>query len=641
MKKIISLVLATVLLLGIVGSMAGCGKKDTEIRIYLGDQVYDFDPALAFVDDNVSRVMGLLFEPLFLLDEDGDVEYGLAESYEIIEDEERGEYKMEIKLRDSYWNDGKTKVTADDVSFAWKRILDPQFPSQAAPLLYDIKNAAAIKQDVLGISRDDLGLEANRDTLTITFEGKIDYDAFLRNLTSVALVPLRANKIAQDADLPGEAYFGKRAAYIATNGMFAIRSWNRGTGEFTLQRNDYYHVENPEENERVEGVYPSKLQMNWTDEKFEQRYSGNMNKFLKDKMANFGKLAEVAEDAVFCVGVLPAEKEIRLEYLEDAEIFDAFSTYTYIFNTNKAPFDNENVRRAFSMVLDREYLAEQLVYAKAADGFISPAVWDSVKKKTSFRSEAESLIVTTAKLEEAKALVASVDKSAPVTLTVRNDAEERLIAKHAKAQWEKLGFTVVLNVVTVDTQVWVEEENKGDYKLGIEGIPGREIVLGKDPNAEKQNTMVVYDDAIQAAYATGSFDILGVDYNMYSTNAFTALCGFTTLLNGNGVAYSVDEETGSSAVERLHCSGFSDAAYDAIMDRALAEKDLEKRAAILHEAEEYLISKMPIVPVVYNQLYYVVEEIRGLDFDGYGAPVFTKASLTVDMPEAAPAGKED
>lgn len=637
MKKIVSLVLATVLLLGIVVSMASCGKKDTEIRIYLGDQVYDFDPALAFVDDNVSRVMGLLFEPLFLLDEDGDVDYGLAESYEIIEDEERGEYKMEIKLRDTYWNDGKTKVTADDVYYAWTRILDPEFPSQAAPLLYDIKNAVAVKQDLLGISRNDLGLEANRDTLTITFEGKIDYDAFLRNLTSVALAPLRENKVANGASLPGEAYFGKRAAYIATNGMFAIRSWNRGTGEFTLQRNEYYHVEEPEEGERVEGVYPSKLQMNWTDEKFNERFDGSMNKFLKDKMKSFGTLAEVAEDAVFCVGVLPTDKETRLAYLEDAEVFDAFSTYTYIFNTNKAPFDNENVRRAFSMVLDREYLAEQLVYAKAADGFISPAVWDSVKKKTSFRSEAESLIVTTAKLEEAQALVASVDKSEPVTLTVRNDADERLIAKHAKAQWEKLGFTVVLNVVTVDTQIWADEEKRGDYKLGIEGEPGRTVILGNDAS----NKVTVNDDGIQAAYISGEFDILGVDYNMYSTNAFTALCGFTTLLNGNGVAYFVDEETGSSAVERLHCSGFSDAAYDAIMNRALAEKDLEKRAAILHEAEEYLISKMPIAPVLYNQLYYVVEEIRGLDFDGYGAPVFTKAGLTVEMPEAEPAGKED
>ena len=58
MKRIISLLLVTVMLLGAVSSLSSCGKKDSEIRIYIGDQIYDFDPALAFVDDNVSRVMG-------------------------------------------------------------------------------------------------------------------------------------------------------------------------------------------------------------------------------------------------------------------------------------------------------------------------------------------------------------------------------------------------------------------------------------------------------------------------------------------------------------------------------------------------------------------------------------------------------
>ncbi|MBR2385556.1 MAG: hypothetical protein IKA99_08130 [Clostridia bacterium] len=85
MKRILSLLLVAVMLVGMVGTLAGCGKKDAEIRIYIGDQIYDFDPALAFVDDNVSRIMGLIFEPLFLLDDDGDVVPGLAEDYEIIE----------------------------------------------------------------------------------------------------------------------------------------------------------------------------------------------------------------------------------------------------------------------------------------------------------------------------------------------------------------------------------------------------------------------------------------------------------------------------------------------------------------------------------------------------------------------------
>lgn len=623
MKKILSLLLATVMLVGMVSTLAGCGKKDAEIRIYLGDQIYDFDPALAFVDDNVSRVMSLIYEPLFLLDEDGDVVPGLAEDYKVIEDEEKGIYRMEITLKETYWNDGKAKVTADDLYFAWTRILDPEFKSQAAPLLYDVKNAAAVKQDKEGISRNDVGLEANKDVFTITFEGKIDYEAFLRNLTSVALSPLRENKVTEGD--PDEEYWAKRSSYMATNGAFAIRSWNRSTGEFTLQKNEYYHVSEPEEGNKTTDVYPSQIQMQWTDENYDEDYRGNMNRFLKNTFNKMYSLTEVAEEAIFCVGAMPLDKDLRKQYFEDVEIFDAFSTYSLIFNTNKAPFDNENVRKALSMVIDREYLAAELVFAKAADGFISPAVWDSVKKKTSFRSESEALIVTTANLQAARELLADVDMSKKIKLTMRDTVEERLIAEHIEEKWGELGFTVDVNLVSIDTEIWASEK----------GTPGRTVEVG--------SRVTVYDDAIQAAYISGQFDVLGLDYNMYSTNAFTALCGFSSLLNGNGVEYYIDETTGLSKAEnRLHCSGFSDATYDALIDKAFAEKDLEKRATILHEAEAYLMSKMPIAPIVYNQNYYLVEEIGGLDFDGYGNPVFTCARLKASVPEAeAPKTEED
>ncbi len=619
MKKILSLLLVAVMLVGMVSTLSGCGKKNAEIRIYVGDQIYDFDPALAFVDENATRVLGLLFEPLFLLEEDGDVVPGLADDYEIIEDEERDLYQMEITLKETYWDDGKALVTADDIYFAWTRILDPEFPSQAAPLLYDVKNATAVKQGEG--SRNDIGLEANKDVLTITFEGKIDYDAFLRNLTSVALSPLRENKVTEGD--PAETYWAKRVSSISTNGPFAVHTWNRKTGEFTLKRNEYYHVSEPEEGNKTTDVYPNQIQTKWTDEHFGMNYMGDMNAFLHDTFEKFNALEEVAEDAVFCVGAMPLDKELRLEYFEDADVFDAFSTYSFIFNANRAPFDNANVRRALSMVIDREYLAEQLVFAKAADGLISPAVWDSVKKKTSFRSEAESIIATTANVEEARKLLGNVDTSKTITLTVRETVEEILIAEHAKEQWAKLGFNVKLNYVNADTKIWNDADNRK------KGEPGRtvDLAVGTD--------FTVYDDGIQAAYYSGEFDVLGLDYNMYSTNALTALCGFTTTLNGNGVDFSFDEATqNSKATTLLHCSGFSDAEYDKIVARALAEKDLEARAAILHEAEEYLLSKMPIAPIVYNQNYYLVEEIGGLDYDGYGNPVFTTARLKADLPEA-------
>ena len=48
---------------------------------------------------------------------------------------------------------------------------------------------------------------------------------------------------------------------------------------------------------------------------------------------------------------------------------------------------------------------------------------------------------------------------------------------------------------------------------------------------------------------------------------------------------------------------------------------------------------MPIMPIVYNQNYYLVSKIKGLEFDGYGNPVFTKATLTVSLPAASTAAE--
>ncbi len=605
MKKIVSLLLVVVMLLGVSATLSSCNKKDAEIRVYLGDQLYDLDPALAFVNDDLTRVLSLIYEPLFTMKENGKIEKALAKSYKIIEEEDEGLYQMEIVLRETYWNDGKNQVTADDLFFAWSRILDPNFATQAAPLLYDIKNAVKVKNDEC--SRSNLGIEANKDTLTITFEGKIDYEAFLRNLTSIALVPVRENK----ADGTYQDFWAQKSSFIATNGPFAIRTWNKDTGEFTLQKNEYFRSEEGE----TKYVYPAQLIAKWTDENFWNYSDGNqqdINKFLEAKLDDF------VESAVFCLGSLPMDTELRESYKDDVDTYDTFSTYSYIFNTEKELFADADVRQALSLVLDRDYIAAQLVFAKAADGLISPAVWEAGKRKVSFRSQAESVIATTANLKKAEALLA--DKDLPYTdfvLTVRNSPDDLFIANYAAEQWGKLGFDVYVHAVTIDTEVWASSP---------EG--GREASFGED------SKVTVYDDGVQAMYMAGDFDVLGVDYQMYSTNAFTALCGFTTKMNGNGVLNGFDEATGqSNRTSVLHCSGFSDAAYDAIMNRAYAEKDLEKRAAILHEAEEYLLSKMPIMPIVYNQNYYLTDGVSKLKVDGYGNLVLTKAKAPVEKVE--------
>ena len=141
MKKTISLLLALVLLLTAIPMVfTSCSEKEddpgADIHVFLSSRLYDLDPTMAIVDDDAAQVLSLLYEPLFKLKADGKVDYALAKSYKI----NKTDREMTITLRKTYWSDSKL-VTADDIVFAWQRILDPAFENPAAALLYDIENA--------------------------------------------------------------------------------------------------------------------------------------------------------------------------------------------------------------------------------------------------------------------------------------------------------------------------------------------------------------------------------------------------------------------------------------------------------------------------------------------------------------------
>lgn len=607
MKKVLSLLLAVVMLLGVLTAFSSCGKKDASIAIYLSDQLYDFDPALAFVNDDAQKVLKLLYEPLFTLDAKGNFKYALAQNYRIIEDANAGIYQMEITLRPSYWSDG-SEVSADDVVYAWKRILDPNFRSQAAPLLYDVKNAVAVKKGEEGVSIDDVGLSANKKVVTVTFEQKVDYNAFLRNLTSLALVPLRENTLTVNN---AESWWAKRSAFIVTNGVFKLRTLNKDSGEFTLERNPYYRSAEGKAN--ASQVAPAYLESKWTDENFWDKFDEDINLYTADRLDAF------LNKTVFYLGCMPVDyqkdgADVRVTYSKQVKTRNALSTYSYIFNTNNPLFADERVRLALSLVIDREAIAEKLVYAEAATGLVSPGVWEATKAGVSFRSKSEADIIAAYRAEtalsEAEALLdAAGVTGGSFTLTVRDTPEEHYIAEYVAEKWGELGFRVDISYVTFDKEVWAESRDGG-----------RTVKLGT-------SELTVYDDAIQAAYWEGQFDVLGLDYQMYSTNAFTVLCGFTSTMNGNGVDSAMDQNGNYTYTHRTHCSGFSDAHFDELMDSALAEKDLTKRASILHEAEKYLMQKMPIMPIVFNQNYYMAQNLSGLTVDYYGMPCFTSAKL--------------
>ena len=304
MKKIVSLLLSAALVLGLAFSLASCAEAPAdagaEISVYLGTDVYDFDPTDYYVDSNAEQVMSLLFEPLFKLDEDGKREFAIAEDYEV----DIIDRKIEIFLRESYWSDGQP-VKAADFVYAWSEILlHPSKPNPAAALLFDIENAVAVKSGVAGVS---LAVEADYDenSLIITYREGADYERLLDNLASLATSPLRQSHVAVSPDSP--QYWSKDSTTIVTNGPFKIDTLDYYGGEFTLARNVGYHQKTTEI-EYTQHVTPNSLISLFTmGAELEISYSDIENKTvfymgdasLSDRAANEDKAIKADDLSVY------------------------------------------------------------------------------------------------------------------------------------------------------------------------------------------------------------------------------------------------------------------------------------------------------------------------------------------------------
>ena len=657
MKKTISLLLTMVMLLTAIPMVfTSCSDGDddpgADIHLFLSSRLYDLDPTLAIVDDDAAQILSLLYEPLFKLKADGSVGYGLAKSYKI----NKTERTMTIHLRKTNWSDSK-RVTANDILFAWQRILDPASENSAAALLYDVENALYVKQgafaDGYPATVADLGVDAfDDDTLVIHFRKDldyIDYEEFLRNLTSVALSPIPEDTVS---NVSSSDNWSKRVATIVTNGPFTLSALDHQSGEFTLQRNQYYRRSKNSDSSISEYVTPQFLTTTWqTNDMSYEEYE----KFLTEKVViHFAddEGNQKLKDSFYFIGELPIALRGDEKYANKIVAEDLLSVSTCVLNTNangNPALQNQKIRQALSRVIDRDGLAEDLVYAKAATGFITPGVYEP-GEKTDFRTD-NALITTTAKKAEAESLIAEGMKELGYTdkaqlgelrlLYSGDSINDGYTAKILKAAWESLGFTVILDaaygqqrmianeVLVLDSVMqmnfnsnWsdcrVEEDEPDTPEEGTEeGEDTEDEELEEDGEGEEE--VVIIDTTA---------DVMLIDYQMLATNAFATLAGFSTAMSGNGFDMTDDPEGNKEYSYQLvpHVSGYASAAYNALIDSAYTAKNATDRAKALHDAETLLLQDMPVIPLVFNQDYYLVSDtLTKITTNEYGMPVFTKA----------------
>ena len=603
MKKIIALLLC---LVTVVTLFASCGARDENdkgaiVDMYLFNEIRNFDPLYAYTNASaveysgdangngqfLSRLnanaeavelLGLLYEGLFRLNENGKVEKALCKNYDYIKkinekDHSKDVFMLRITLRNTRWSDN-TKVSAGDFLFTVRRILDPGISCDAAVMLFDIKNAKLVKSG--DISRDKLGISSpDSETIEIEFEHDIDLDKFLETLASPILVPLRENKVnSYLTDDKGEYIYGAdgmpayssewatKATTLVCSGPFFIRKLDDALDkEWTLERNKYYSA-NPDREERPDKyVTPYKINIHYD--------------FTLDEV-----LDAYNNGTLFYVGALTPEAfESYQSYLT---INDTFSVGSYIFNTNSELMKDPAVRRALSLALDRNEIAKFVTGSVPATGLIPPKVYDTAAK-TSYRAQYGDVISTEANVDEAKSVLKAAGVSGgTITILARTftKTDEAGMAEYAKAQWEKLGFKV-----EVDTR-------------------GRNM--------------------FQTKYNDGTYDVLYSDWMAYSVRPFNMVAPFS--INYSGTALDTEHKNYDP---KPNSTGYSNPDYDALIDEAASfDEGTRERNDKVNEAEKKLMEDMPLIPLVFYRDYYMMsKELSGIKNTYYGFKILTKMKL--------------
>ena len=616
MKKLIALMLCLVMILG---ALAGCAAKDKDeeleeedpgayIYMYLTEPVYNFDPAYAYGNESALRIVSLMYDNLFVLDKNGKAKKSLVKDYEIDKDE----YTITLTLReDTYWSDGNV-ISANDVFFAWERLLDSTRSFEAASLLYDVKNAKAAKEGDASI--EDVGIQLlNTTQIEINLNEGTNIDEFLVKLTSYALAPLRSDIVRRTVQ---EIDWAKSPTNIVTSGPFRLRSisYEPEDAGIMLERNAYYHRDFMEDAPDV-AVKPYRIIIDYTKTGEEI-------------------LAAYENGEIFFVGDLPLDvrsKHTLEEWADIADVKDALSTHSYVMNQNTvvryynaSAFNNlsyaENlvegvdgekifakseVRQALSLAIDREAIANAVVFAEAATGLVPNGVFETNSKKDLFSENRVKTIasndLTTAKQMLTNAGIDPAKYMFSISVPAYDDVHVK-IAEMVRDVWGEngLGFHVTVNAV--------------------------ENIENKDASVSTGATILgVKDDIFAESYAAGKFEVAAIDYTAFAPDALSVLAPIAKGYSGNASI----EPQGDTFSVALHKSGYDSEAYSEKIATAFAQSSNPKdRAVTLHAAEEILMEDLPIIPIIFNKsITMKSKELSKVKYSYYGNAIFTSTKL--------------
>ena len=528
MKKSLAMLFVFIFL---VASLAGCiGKKSTEmvIRYNVGTEPETMDVHLS-TGIPEATIMLQIYEGLTRMDALGQPQAALAKTWEVSDD------KMEytFHLRESKWANGEP-VTAHDFVWSWKRALDPELAADYAYMLYPIKGAEAYNAGEGPLS--DVGIEAVDDlTIKVKLVGPTPY--FLSLVSFKTYYPVYKKNVEADPEK-----WHLSVATTVGNGPFKMVKWADNKMEFV-----------PNENYWDAGAVKA------------DRLIFTMVENASTELTMF------QSGDLDMTNTVPGQEIPRLKSGKELQIFPYLGTYYYIFNLEKAPFNDIRVRKALALAIDRKKIVENVTQGGQlpAYAFVPPGIPEP--DGSDFREEGGDYF----KEDVAKA--------------------KELLAAAGYPNGEGFpAFEILYNTSEAHKQIAEAIQEMWKQNLGIKNVTLR--------NEEWGTYLQSRDDG---AFTVARAGWIG-DYN--DPNTFLDMW---TTGNGN------------------NNSRFTNAEYDRLVAECLVEGNMNTRNDKLHRLEDIFMEEMPIIPIYYYTLPALVsQKLKGYSSIIIGGVDFKTAYIT-------------
>lgn len=440
---------------------------------------------------------------------DAELVPGQAESWKKVLNAD-GTATYTFKLRDGIkWSDGKD-VTAEDFVYSWQRLANPLTVADYTYMIdmvkgYDECQIGTPTGEVKTVTDEETGEEKEVEVMSYdtsklavkavdakTFEVTLKSDTpyFLEICAFPATLPVRSDMI----EAHGDAWTFSTESYIG-NGAYKLTQWE-DNAKIVMEKNaEYYDYANL-------GPETITFMLMDNDNAMLSAYNANDLQFIQD---------------------MPVDEIPGLLASGEMKIVDYIGTYYVCYQTQKAPFDDPRVRKAFTLAIDAQYIVDNITQTGEipASGFVPGGVYDAEGAGSDFRTvggdywtPATAEDQYAANLEEANKLLDDAgyaDRSTFPTATYLYNTNDRhkAIGEALQNMWsEGLGVTVKLE--NQDWAVFLETRKQGDYEIARNGW----IADYNDPcsfldmwytgggNNDAQYSNADYDAAIDAAKAT-------------------------------------------------------------------------------------------------------------------------------------------